>query len=72
MVEIPNSSIDRIIRKGGAIRVSKSAIITLKEELEDYGVEISKLAYEIASYAGKKTIEDEDIILAIRKMNIAK
>ena len=67
MVEIPNSSIDRILRKGGANRVSKSAIRALQKELEEYGVKIAMLGYEIASHAGKKTIEQEDIILAIRK-----
>ena len=68
MVEIPNSSIDRIIRKAGALRVSKSAIQALQKELEEYGEEISRLAIEIASYAGKKTLDENDIVLALRKM----
>ncbi len=71
MVEIPNSSIDRIIRKGGARRVSKSAIIALQKELEEYGVKIAKLAWEVANYAGKKTVEGNDIYLAIRKNKMA-
>ena len=36
MVDIPYSVVDRIIRKGGAERVSKSAIQVLQKELEDY------------------------------------
>lgn len=72
MVEIPTSSIDRIIRKGGAARVSKSAIISLQKELEEYGVEIAKKAWEIATYAGKKTVEGEDIVLALRKQKLGK
>lgn len=67
MVEIPNSSIDRIIRKAGAQRVSKSAIAALRSELEDYGIEISKFAIEIANYADKRTIDGADIALALRK-----
>ncbi|MHA2244954.1 MAG: histone [Candidatus Hodarchaeales archaeon] len=67
MVEIPNSSVDRIIRKGGAKRVSKSAILALQQELEEYGIRIAKLAFELASYAGKKTVEDKDIVLALRQ-----
>jgi len=67
MVEIPNSAIDRILRKGGAKRVSKSAIHALQKELEEYGVKIAMLGNEVTSHAGKKTIEGEDIILAIRK-----
>ncbi|MFX0170446.1 MAG: histone family protein [Candidatus Hodarchaeota archaeon] len=70
MVEIPNSAIDRIIRKSGAFRVSKSAIIELRKELEDYGIELSKMAVEIAAYAGKRTVEGDDIILAIRKLKM--
>ena len=68
MVEIPDSSIDRIIRKAGAERVSKSAITVLQNELEEYGLKISRVAIEIATYAGKKTIEDTDITLALRKI----
>ena len=68
MVEIPISSIDRIIRKGGAKRVSKSAIIILQKELERYGVELAKIAFEISKYAGKKTIDQNDILLALRKI----
>ena len=67
MVEIPVSSIDRIIRRGGAGRVSKSAIIALQKELEEYGVSIAKLAWDFATYAGKKTLEDKDIYLALKK-----
>ncbi|MFW9855800.1 MAG: histone family protein [Candidatus Thorarchaeota archaeon] len=70
MVEIPNSSVDRIIRKGGAYRVSKSAIEILQQELEEYGFRISKLAVEIARHAKKKTVEGDDIRLAIRKLTI--
>ncbi|MFX0087812.1 MAG: histone family protein [Candidatus Hodarchaeota archaeon] len=68
MVEIPNSSIDRIIRKAGAERVSKSAITALQNELEEYGLKISRLAIEFATYAGKKTIDDTDVILALKKL----
>lgn len=70
MVEIPASSIDRIIRKGGATRVSKSAILALQKELEEYGVLIAKLAWDFANYAGKKTVEGKDIYLALRKKNM--
>ena len=70
MVEIPNSSIDRIIRKGGAKRVSKSAILALQRELEEYGVNIARLAWELATYAGKKTVEGKDIELALRKQKL--
>lgn len=72
MVEIPNSSIDRIIRKGGANRVSKSAILALQKELEEYGLKIARLAWELATYAGKKTVEKNDIMLALQKHRLTK
>ena len=68
LVEIPNSAIDRIIRKSGESRVSKSAISVLQKELEDYGHKIAVLSTEIASHAGKKTVEGDDITLAIQKV----
>ncbi len=68
LVEIPNSAIDRIIRKSGATRVSTSAIQVLRKELEDYGQKLAALSIEIASHAGKKTVEGEDISLAIQKV----
>ena len=70
MVEIPVSSVDRIIRRGGAERVSKSAIIALQKELEEYGVSIAKLAWDFARYAGKKTLEGKDIYLALKKSQV--
>ncbi len=70
MVDIPYSVVDRIIRKGGAVRVSKSAIHVLQKELEDYGVKIASHAVEIASHAGKKTIDGETISLAIHKIKL--
>ncbi|WP_455142947.1 histone [Candidatus Hodarchaeum mangrovi] len=72
MVEIPNSSIHRIIRKSGVKRVSKSAIIALQKELEEYGLEISKIARDISLYSGKKTIDEKDINLAIWKFKLNK
>jgi len=72
MVEIPFSSVDRIIRRGGAGRVSKSAIVALQEELEEYGVSIAKLAWEFARYAGKKTLDGKDIKLALNKGKLEK
>jgi len=67
MVEIPNSSVHRIIRKSGVNRVSKSAIIALQKELEEYGLNISKIARDISLYTGKKTLDEDDIKLAIWK-----
>jgi len=72
MVEIPNSAIDRIIRKSGVSRVSKSAIIELRKELEDYGLKVSKMALRIATHVGKKTVEGDDIILAIKKLEMTR
>jgi histone H3/H4 len=70
MVDIPYSAVDRIIRKGGAERVSKSAIQVLQKELEDYGITIARIGTEIAAHVGKKTIDGDIISLAIRKRKL--
>ncbi|MHA2175039.1 MAG: histone family protein [Candidatus Hodarchaeales archaeon] len=70
MVDIPYSAVDRLIRKGGADRVASSAIHALQKELEEYGIKISQISTEFARHAGKKTIDSEDIALAIRKVKI--
>ncbi|MHC1605076.1 MAG: histone family protein [Candidatus Methanofastidiosia archaeon] len=64
---LAKASIDKIIRKAGAHRVSSEAAICLAKMLEEEGIEISKEAVELAEHAGRKTIKKEDIKLAIER-----
>ncbi|KXA99299.1 histone [candidate division MSBL1 archaeon SCGC-AAA259M10] len=67
MVELPIASVDRIIRRVGGQRVSESAARELAEVLEEKGMEIANEATTLAEHAGRKTVRDEDIRLAMRK-----
>jgi len=59
--------VDKLIRKAGAFRVSSDATNRLNEILSDYGTGIAKYAVEIARHNGRKTVKEDDIILAARK-----
>lgn len=58
--------VERLIRRGGAERVSKAAAKELANLLEDYAVEISKKALEYAYEDNRKTVRKEDIRKAIK------
>jgi histone H3/H4 len=61
--------LDRLIRKGGAERVSKAAAKELAKIMEDYGMKISKKAIDFAYEENRKTVRKEDIRKAIKEMS---
>lgn len=62
--ELPRAPIDRLVRKAGAGRVSAEAAESLRDILQDLGVNLGKAAVEFARHAKRKTIHEEDIKLA--------
>lgn len=66
MAIIPLASVDKLIRKGGADRVSEDAAILLGEHLEALGTDIAREAIRLAEHAKRKTIKEEDVRLACR------
>lgn len=66
MAVIPLASVDKLIRKGGAERVSEDAARLLGEHLEAVATEIAREALSLAEHAKRKTIKAEDIKLACR------
>jgi histone H3/H4 len=65
-VVLANPPIERLIRRGGAERVSKSAARELAKLLEEYAIEIAKKALEYAYEENRKTIRKGDIRKAIK------
>lgn len=55
------------MREAGALRVSDDAKIALAEVLEEEAVRISREAKKLAEHAGRKTITDKDIQLAVKE-----
>ncbi|MBU7025955.1 MAG: NFYB/HAP3 family transcription factor subunit [Theionarchaea archaeon] len=64
---LPLSSVEKLIRKAGAYRVSKGAAKELASHLEDVAVEIAREAIILSEHAGRKTVKVEDIKLAQKR-----
>lgn len=67
MSELPVAAVDRIIRKASGIRVSESAAKELALHLEEVGMKVAQEASLYSKHAGRKTVTDEDIRLALKK-----
>ncbi len=67
-LELAIAPMHRIVKKAGAERVSESASKELAKWLEDIGIRIAKEAIDYAMHAGRKTVKDEDIEIAARKL----
>ncbi len=65
---LPLAPVERLIRNAGADRVSEGAGIELARVLEDFGLEISREAIELAKHAGRTTVKDEDVRLAVTRV----
>jgi histone H3/H4 len=66
MTDIPIATVERLIRKAGAERVSAEAANTLADVLEEEALKISQKAIDLAKHAGRKTVTADDVKLAMR------
>lgn len=64
---IPLAAMEKLLKKAGAPRVSEDAKSAMKEVLEDYGERLGQKAIRIAGHAGRKTVKEVDIKLAMRE-----
>ncbi len=64
---IPAAPVGRILISAGAKRASANAIEALADILEEKATDIGNRAIEIAKHAGRKTIHEKDIKLAVKK-----
>ncbi|MBI2573331.1 NFYB/HAP3 family transcription factor subunit [Candidatus Woesearchaeota archaeon] len=60
------NAMDKIMRDAGAPRVSDDAKEALAQILEERGQQISAEAKRLAEHAGRKTVTDKDIRLAVK------
>ncbi len=67
MTTISLSAMEKILRKAGAERVSKSAAEEFSAVLEDIGLLIARDAVEYSKHAGRKTVLADDLKLAKKK-----
>jgi len=63
---LSHNAMDKIMRESGALRVSDEAKTALAEALEEKALEISANAKKLAEHAGRKTITEKDIRLALK------
>jgi len=66
--ELAVAAMHRICKKAGAERVSEPAAIEMAKVLEEIGTKIGKEAIDFAMHAGRKTIKEEDIRIAAKKV----
>lgn len=63
---IPKLPVVKIMQKAGAKRVSDGAAEALVEHLFEYATQVSERAIRIAKHSGRKTVQGEDIKIAVK------
>ena len=63
---LPLAAMEKLLKQGGAERVSDKAKEALKNVLEEEAHKIASKAIHLAVHAGRKTIKAEDIKLAMK------
>ncbi len=67
-MKLPQSTVERILRQAGAERVSKAAVRVFSEWMEELTEEIAKEAGSIAEHSSRRTIIENDILLARKRL----
>jgi len=66
---LPKLPFERLIKKAGAKRVSEEALEEMARVLEEKLTEIAREAALLAKHAGRKTILEEDVRIARKKLS---
>ena len=64
---LSDASMKGVLKKAGAMRVSKSAITKFKKVVEHDLLIIARKAVKNAEYSGRKSVREEDIEEAIKE-----
>lgn len=62
---LSKAPMDRLLRAGGAERVGRDAPDILGDILERYGGVVAERAVRYAEHAGRKTVKEQDVELAV-------
>lgn len=68
MSELPLAPLKRLFKQAGAERVSDDAMMILADNLEDQTSIIAENAINMAKHAGRKTVQVDDLELAIKTL----
>ncbi|KYK35577.1 MAG: histone family protein [Theionarchaea archaeon] len=66
---LSTASVDKLIRKAGAHRVSVGASKELASHLEEAAIKVAREAITLAEHAGRKTVKAEDVKLALKRLH---
>lgn len=64
---LPLAAMEKLLKQGGAERVSDKAKAALKNAIEETAYEIAVKSIKLAVHAGRKTVKAEDIKLAVKE-----
>jgi histone H3/H4 len=68
VADLPIAAVVRIAKKNGAQRVGSDGAAALVTKAEDYIAHLTKEANKFAMHAGRKTLKEEDIYLAVKPL----
>ena len=68
MADLPIAAVVRIAKKNGAARVGADGAAALVKNAEAYIAHLAQEANRLAMHAGRKTIKEEDISLAVKSV----
>jgi len=63
---LPLAAMEKLLKKGGASRVSEDAKTALREALEEKADEIANKAAKLSVHSGRKTVKAADVKLALK------
>lgn len=64
---LPLAAMGKILKEAGADRVSDKAKIALKNVVEEITEKIAVSSVRLASHAGRKTVKEGDVKLALKQ-----
>ncbi|MCB9362727.1 histone family protein [Candidatus Woesearchaeota archaeon] len=67
---LPEAPFERILKNNGARRVSQGAALALRKMTQEHGESIIKEAQMYAEHAGRRTITEKDIRLAVKNVSL--